>query len=178
MDSARFIRRRRVFIMWISVPLLLAGFIHLTAHGFKERQKIKFNQAQTLEQMIPQMTQAAEEFNQFIAPYKVIKNTQRSIEDENIELLNKAAEKADVTITSINLAQKVLNSDTGTVRMSLQIKGSGTDRGLSTFLNQIRIQDPFIYEDRVIIAKTGINDAGFQIEASLSKIYTERPGEL
>ena len=175
MDSAKFIRRRRVFAMWISVPLLLICFIHLTSRSFMERQKIKFNQAQTLEQMIPLMTEASDSFKQFITPYQIRKNTRRSIEDEKIELLNQSAEKTGITITSINLAQNVLDPNTGTTRMTLDIKATGTDHNLTGFLNQIRFLDPFIYEEKVIISKTGGNETGFQIEATLNKIYIAGP---
>lgn len=174
MDSARFIRRRQVLISWIGTPILLIMLIQMTGHSLMEQQKLTLVRTKMLEQVIPKISQATSTFRDFIRPYKTEKNIQRSIEDEKIGLLNDAAEKAEVTITSINLTQGILDKSTGTYRINMHVQALGTDQGLATFMNAIRAEDPFIYETQVIISRTGFDDSGLQLEAILSQIYIDR----
>ena len=176
MDSSRFIRRRSVFAAWILIPLALIALVDMASRNVQERLRITFDQQQTLDRLIPQMAEAAEQFDVFIAPYISAKGKLTSVENVSIDLINQSAGSASVTITSINLSQDPVDKKTGTHRINIHIKGEGTAQSLAAFIKNIKINDPFIHEDQVLISRVRRHESRFLLETTLYKIYIERTG--
>ncbi len=172
MDSAQFIRKRTVFAAWVIVPLGLAALMNLGARSFMERQQLSFHQKQAMERLIPDMRLAAGEFDTFISAYEIA-STGTSIEDANIKRVNDSAEATDLVITSINLTQDAADKTPGYIRINMHIKGIGSAFDIASFLKNIHTGDAAIYQKEVRLSRAGLNEALFEVEVVLSKIYID-----
>lgn len=173
MDSARFIRNKTIMSAWLVTPLLLTAILDRAAFSYLERQKVSCIRNQALKKIIPEMTEAAENFNSFILPYQSDDNQTTSVQDNIIRQINNAAGRAPLTVTAIKLNQDLIAKDPRTVRIDMLVKGEGTPSEITAFLNHIKTTDPQIYETRISIIHTGWETSLFQLEADLSRIYIQ-----
>lgn len=173
MDSAKFIRNKTVMSAWLVTPLLLAGILERSAHSYVERQRTTYLRNQTLKRIIPKMSEAEEDFERFIAPYKADKTTTTSVQDMMIQTINSAAKSAPLTVSSIKLQQDIIEKSPKTTRITIQITGEGTPREITAFLSNVKKTDPQIYETRISIIHNSWEISRCQLESELSRIYIQ-----
>jgi hypothetical protein len=172
MDSARFIRRRSVLALWVIAPLAVMAGILAVSRGLLEREKIGLIQDRELSMLIPAMEETLAGFDRFISDYRLDAGTKLSMEDRHIVLLNSAAEQINFTITAINLEQDPPDkTPPGTVRISLFVKGSGSDSGIAAFLNNVKTRDKLLYEKRVQITPALSDRESAFLEAEFGRVY-------
>ena len=175
MDSARFIRKPVVLVAWLIIPPALALLIDRTAHGYVQRQEIRYAQFQTLERIIPNLMESDRDFIALTAPLHLQTAPGSSAEDVNIALLNDAAEQSGFSITAINLKQTPIENSPEIIRIDMNIIGHGLTRAFAEFLREVKARDPFIYESQVVISPTTKGDKDNEVKTILSKLYIDTP---
>jgi hypothetical protein len=173
MDSARFIRKKSVFALWIGTPLLLIFLVDISSHSFKERMQIRYSQFLTQKELIPEMETALERFDQFAADYQSTQGLGKTVETDTLALVTQAAEKARFGLMSINLTQKNVGN-AGVQKITLHVEGKGKGYELASFLNNIRIEDPLLHEEHLQLSLSGAQDKEFNLKLLLYKIYKDQ----
>lgn len=175
MDTACFLRKRSVLTLWLIAPAALIAGTIMISRSMLENAQIMYMQCKALEHLIPELNAALTGFDTFAADYRTGPSAALS-EERYSATLNSAAEHIDFTVTAINLTQDPPDkTPEGTSRINVLIKGTGSGNGISAFLNNVHVRDPFAYEKRVQIATI---DAGFALEAEFSKIQIEQKGPV
>lgn len=175
MDTACFLRKRSVLALWLIAPLALIAGTIMISRSMLENAQITYMQNKALDRLIPELNAALAEFDTFSANYRIGPAAALS-EERYSATLNAAAEHIDFTVTAINLTQDPPDkTPAGITRINILIKGTGSGNGISAFLNNIHVRDPFAYEKRVQIANT---EGGFALEAEFSKIQIEQKGPV
>ncbi len=175
MDTACFLRKRSVLALWVITPLALIAGIIMISRSMLENAQITYMQSKALEHLIPELSSALTEFDKFAVNYRT-GSTAALSEERYSATLNAAAEHIDFTVTAINLVQDPPDkTPAGITRINILIKGTGSGNGISAFLNNLHVRDPFAYEKRVQIANT---DGGYALEAEFSKIQIEQKGSV
>lgn len=176
MDSTLFIRSRRVLTLWLVVPALVAVAVELGSRAFYNYQQGSSLRKQSLDRVVPEMIMAGEEFNQFAAGYQISTEGSSSIESSFIELLNTAADAAQFKITSIKLTQE-RGASPDAVKVIVTVDGTGLCGSLVAFLQNVKNQDPLIYEEQMEITRSYEDSDILQAEISLGKVYLENEGK-
>lgn len=175
MDSTIFIRSKRRLAAWLILPVLIAASAEFGSRTFYSIQQTFFLCKQTLDRVIPEMLREGERFDQFINRYAISTAGAASLEDTSIQMLNTAAEATGLKITAMNLMQE-RDENRKTVKVAVTLEGIGSCRTIVMFLQQIKIQDPLIYEERLTLTRTGESEDLFKVSAQLGRIYMEREG--
>ena len=151
MNSARFIRKQSVLALWVITPLAVIAGILLISRSLLEREKIMLIQNRELAGLIPEMKAALSEFDRFSSDYRLDTKVKLSMEDRHIILFNAAAEYIDFTISAISLEQDSPDeTPPEIIRISLLVRGSGSNSGIAAFLNNVKSRDKLLYEKRII----------------------------
>ncbi|GEM_PF-2100624 len=174
MDSARFIRKKSVLAAWLAVPLLLALIAEFGAAGFREHQQVSYMRAVMLEQLLPRMQAEARHFGAFIKDYEKDAPNGASVEDIHLAFCNEAARRAEFIMTSMSVTKEPVDGALGIARVTMDLKGFGSGREVANFFKHLKNKDPLIYEEKVWLTRTVKNMDRLQVEAVLSKVYTER----
>jgi hypothetical protein len=175
MNSARFIRRRSILALWIITPIAVITVVMVTSGGVLEHEKIRLMQDRELALLVPAMEGALAEFDRFKSDYRPGNGTRLSMEDRHIALFNSAAEDINFTVTAINLEQDPPDkTPPGIIRISLFVKGSGSNGGIAAFLNNVRAKDRFLYEKRIQITSGRAQADSALLEAEFGRIYIEK----
>ncbi len=177
MDSTLFIRSRRVLTLWLIIPALAAVAVELGSRTFYSYQHDSCMRKQTLDRVIPEMIAAGKQFDQFISGYQISIAGSTSIEDACIELLTDAAAAAKFKVTSINLTQDRQQTP-DTVKVAVKVGGTGSCRSIAAFLQNIKKQDPLLYEEKINMTRTVEGLDILQVEAQLGRVYIEKTGIL
>lgn len=173
MDSTIFIRNNRVLAVWLIAPLLVAVLAESGSLVFHVSQQGSYGRAQALDKAIPEMIAAQESFGRFIQGYEISKAEAQSIEDTCINLLNRTASAAGFKITSINLVQQ-RDAKSDVIKVSVNVSGTGPSRSMVTFLQQLKKQDPLIFEERIALTRLMDATETVKMDAQLGRIYIEK----
>jgi len=175
MDSTVFIRSRMVLAIWVIFPMLAALAVGLGSRAFFDAQQASYLRRQSRDHFIPEMLLEGERFSQFMKGYVINTSDSSSIEDATIELLNAAADTAQFKITSINLTQ-ARDANPGTVKVAVSVEGIGSCRSIAAFLQNIKTQDPLIYEEQLQLTRSVDGAELLKAETQLGRIYIENTG--
>lgn len=175
MDSTIFIRSRRVLAIWLAVPVLVVTAVDLGVRTFYNTQQVSYLRKQALDKYIPEMLAGEGDFNRFIKGCVINTTGSKSIEDTSIELMNTAANLAKFKITSIDVVQ-TRGAKPDTTKVAVNVNGIGSCRSIAAFLQNIKKQDPLIYEEQIDLSNAVEGPGFLQMEAQLGKVYIANEG--
>ena len=173
MDCTPFIRTKMTLAAWLLVPIALVLLVEFGSKDYYNRQKNSCEKHEAVFKIVPLLHTEADYAKRFLKSYAIDLNREASVEDAYIARINQAAHESGLLANSINLEQETIDSDIGTAKITIHLKGSGTCRQTAEFLKKLKSADPLIFESRLLTTPMGIRGDALQIDAEFVRIYAE-----